>query len=119
VGVGGEYPLAATVTAESADDVEIRGRFMALVISMQGFGMLLSSTVAIAALSAQASLETTWRLLLGFGAIPSLVAFGLRWPMHETSAFKEDRSRRITGESSGVVETMAAFWRLLLGTASL
>jgi PHS family inorganic phosphate transporter-like MFS transporter len=118
IGVGGEYPLAATVTAESAEDVVLRGRLMALVISMQGFGMLLSSTVAVVALSAQASLETTWRLLLAFGAIPSLAAFGLRWPMHESSAFTEDRSRRIAGESSGIAETITAFWRLLLGTAS-
>jgi len=98
--------------------VELRGRLMALVISMQGFGMLLSSTVAIVALSAQASLETTWRLLLAFGAIPSLVAFGLRLPMHESSAFEEDRSRRIAKESPGMVDTIGACWRLLLGTAS-
>jgi len=41
VGVGGEYPVSATMTSESANS-QNRGRLLALVISMQGFGMLLA-----------------------------------------------------------------------------
>ena len=49
-GVGGEYPLAATVTSESSSAAR-RGSLMAGVFSMQGVGSLLSVCVVISCLS--------------------------------------------------------------------
>mmetsp|Transcript_28510 Transcript_28510/g.51571 ORF Transcript_28510/g.51571 Transcript_28510/m.51571 type:complete len:440 (-) Transcript_28510:7-1326(-) len=113
VGVGGEYPISATITSESASDSQSRARLLALVISMQGFGMLLSSLLALGALHLGISLETLWRVLLGFGALPSAVAFVMRRSMHETEAYVH---RASTGEESKLA-VMQRYKGLLAGTA--
>jgi len=119
LGVGGEYPLSATVMAETAEDPQTRARFMALVISMQGVGMMLSSLLAVAALYLGASLDFTWRLLLGFGAVPSLVAFILRFQMHETEAYTALKKGEDSTASTLVklAETIRQYSLLLVGTA--
>jgi len=111
VGVGGEYPVSATMTSESANS-QNRGRLLALVISMQGFGMLLASLLAMGALHLGISLESLWRLLLGFGAVPSAIAFVMRRSMHETEAYLHSAQ---TGESK--LSVMQRCSGLLVGTA--
>lgn len=129
LGIGGEYPLSASVTAESAEDPAERGFMLATVISMQGWGMLLSSCIALIALWASASLETIWRLLLAFGAVPSSVAFVLRWQLHESSSFsKAAAAEELAHQQSqggaaaaipgGVLYMTRRHWTHLLGTAS-
>jgi len=86
VGVGGEYPLAATVTSESTSAAH-RGSLMAGVFSMQGVGSLLSAAVVMACLSLGMSDGFTWRFSLAFGAVPVLLAFPWRLMMHETETF--------------------------------
>lgn len=48
LGVGGEYPLSATITSESSARSS-RGRDLALLFSMQGFGRLICNLVLIGA----------------------------------------------------------------------
>ena len=45
-GIGGDYPLSATIMSEFANK-RTRGAFIAAVFSMQGFGILAASTVAM------------------------------------------------------------------------
>ncbi|KAL1540648.1 putative inorganic phosphate transporter 1-8 [Salvia divinorum] len=47
VGIGGDYPLSATIMSEFANR-RTRGAFIAAVFSMQGFGILVSSAVTMA-----------------------------------------------------------------------
>ena len=82
VGIGGEYPLSATMASEGAD-AKVRGRVVAGVFSMQGVGMLFSSLLGYVLITAGASLEFTWRFLLAFGAVPALVAIYFRLQMKE------------------------------------
>lgn len=120
IGVGGEYPLSATVTAETFSDAETRGQLMVFVISMQGFGMLLSACVALIALSCKLPLSYTWRLLCMFGAVPSTIAFILRWRMHETTAFEKIKSQTGASTSAYTWDTakiISNYKKLLLGTA--
>mmetsp|Transcript_51154 Transcript_51154/g.121567 ORF Transcript_51154/g.121567 Transcript_51154/m.121567 type:complete len:461 (-) Transcript_51154:207-1589(-) len=117
IGVGGEYPLVAAVTSETAHSVNDRGWYMAIVLSMQGFGMLLSSLLAIGALQAEINLEATWRLLLAFGAVPSLVAFFMRWHMHESEAF-EKAATGGANSTSNSLSIIRRHWRTLLGTSA-
>jgi len=127
LGIGGEYPLAATMSSESAADPEERGRRIALVFSMQGLGMLLPCLLTMAFLAAGCSLSTTWRALLAFGAVPSAAAFMIRLHLQESQAFEQ--SQRAEGlEGAGPIspqdharrtfETMVPFAKPLLGTAS-
>ena len=83
VGVGGEYPLSAAITSESASP-ETRIRSLAMVFSMQGFGTLLCSIVLIIVTQCVSSYENQWRIALGFGGFPMVCAFYFRWKMHET-----------------------------------
>lgn len=115
-GVGGEYPLSAAVTAEMDSDSNRRGLLMIMVLSMQGFGMLLSSLLAMLCMWMDVPLETTWRFLLGFGAAPSLAAFCMRWRMHESKMFSAvQRDRQAPpAEDAG---RLKPFGPKLIGTA--
>merc|ERR1719203_2166741 len=46
-------------------------------------GVILQALLVLALLSAGVSLELVWRLALACGAVPSILAFGLRLQMHE------------------------------------
>ena len=92
-GVGGEYPLAATVTSESSSATR-RGALMAGVFSMQGIGSLVSVVVILACLSSGRSTEFTWRFALAFGSVPAILAFPWRLLMHETETFEKLKELR-------------------------
>lgn len=93
VGVGGEYPLAATVTSESSS-ARSRGSLMCAVFAMQGIGSLLSVVIVMICLSAGLSADTTWRISLAFGAVPVVIAFPWRLYMHETETFEQVKQNR-------------------------
>eukprot|EP00920_Eleutheroschizon_duboscqi_P005170 GHVT01011920.1.p1 GENE.GHVT01011920.1~~GHVT01011920.1.p1 ORF type:complete len:710 (+),score=154.53 GHVT01011920.1:112-2241(+) len=88
LGVGGEYPLAAAVSSESAE-VHVQIKTVAAVFSTQGLGLLLSPVLVYALLRGGLSLESTWRLAFAFGALPSMLAFALRLQMHDTKLFRK------------------------------
>ena len=81
LGIGGEYPLSATLASETRSETS-RSRVVAGVFSLQGFGMLFSCLLPLIFIKAGVSLELTWRLSLGLGAIPALVALFFRVKMH-------------------------------------
>ncbi|KAK9740238.1 hypothetical protein RND81_03G021400 [Saponaria officinalis] len=96
IGIGGDYPLSATIMSEFANK-RTRGAFIAAVFSMQGFGILFSSMVvmvvcAIFEHATHASKEHTplvadlaWRIILMIGAIPAAVTFYWRMMMPESA----------------------------------
>eukprot|EP01038_Epipyxis_sp_PR26KG_P005966 gene5966-8220_t len=92
-GVGGEYPLAATVTSESSSAAR-RGSLMAAVFAMQGVGSLISVIVVILCLGLGMSSGFTWRFALAFGAVPAMLAFPWRLRMHETESFERVKKER-------------------------
>uniref|UniRef100_A0ACD5VBK7 Uncharacterized protein n=1 Tax=Avena sativa TaxID=4498 RepID=A0ACD5VBK7_AVESA len=99
VGVGGDYPLSATIMSEFANK-RTRGAFIAAVFSMQGFGILASSGVTMVVAAAfdrytghPAPLDTpeaadiAWRVILMAGAVPAGLTFYWRMAMPETARF--------------------------------
>ncbi|KAL1190030.1 putative inorganic phosphate transporter 1-9 [Cardamine amara subsp. amara] len=107
VGIGGDYPLSATIMSEFANK-RTRGAFIAAVFSMQGLGILTSSAVTMAVCEAfknagseslvtvkAAGLETlapaesdiAWRLILMIGALPAALTFYWRMLMPETARY--------------------------------
>ncbi|KAM0903132.1 hypothetical protein ACQ4PT_018914 [Festuca glaucescens] len=99
VGVGGDYPLSATIMSEFANK-RTRGGFIAAVFSMQGFGILASSGVTMVVAAAfdrftghPAPLDTpeaadiAWRVILMVGAVPAGLTFYWRMAMPETARF--------------------------------
>ncbi|KFH71604.1 MFS transporter, PHS family, inorganic phosphate transporter [Podila verticillata NRRL 6337] len=97
IGVGGDYPLSAVITSEFAT-TNRRGAMMAAVFAMQGFGYLCTGMVAIVLLLAfrpmieadHRNLDYVWRLLIGLGCVPALVAVYFRMTIPETPRFVLD-----------------------------
>ena len=79
IGIGAEYPLSATSTAEGAADEVSRGPDVALTFSLQGWGSLTASICANLLVQVFANappytdsnLECIWRILFGKKLIPS------------------------------------------------
>jgi PHS family inorganic phosphate transporter-like MFS transporter len=113
LGVGGEYPLSSTITSESSSPAT-RGRNLALVFSMQGFGRLLCNLVLIVLLQNDATAyDFNWRMALALGALPAVVAFYFRITMNETESFAAEQNEPTLSTSQAVSQNSM----LLLGTA--
>ncbi|ESQ27484.1 hypothetical protein EUTSA_v10018375mg [Eutrema salsugineum] len=107
LGIGGDYPLSATIMSEFANK-RTRGAFIAAVFSMQGLGILTSSAVTMAVCvafknaaagsegstkaagvetSAPAESDVAWRLILMIGALPAALTYYWRMLMPETARY--------------------------------
>ncbi|KAK4855535.1 hypothetical protein QYF36_008316 [Acer negundo] len=103
-GIGGDYPLSATIMSEYANK-KTRGAFIAAVFAMQGFGILVGGVVALIVAAAfdhrfkappysVDELKSTvpqadyvWRIILMFGAIPAALTYYWRMKMPETARY--------------------------------
>ncbi|VFQ97312.1 unnamed protein product [Cuscuta campestris] len=103
-GIGGDYPLSATIMSEYASKSN-RGAFIAAVFAMQGFGILTGGAVAmlvsaafdraykapsyeadpIASTAPQA--DYVWRIILMAGALPAVLTWYWRAKMPETARY--------------------------------
>ncbi|CAG8558017.1 16427_t:CDS:2 [Dentiscutata heterogama] len=97
IGIGGDYPLSAVITSEFATKKR-RGAMMAAVFSMQGFGILSAAVISVVTLAAYKDLiakdkqyvDHVWRIVLGFGAIPGVIALYFRLTIPETPRYTMD-----------------------------
>ncbi|KAG0493626.1 hypothetical protein HPP92_004620 [Vanilla planifolia] len=103
-GIGGDYPLSATIMSEYANK-KTRGAFIAAVFAMQGFGILTGGIVTLVISAAfkkrfhapdysEDPLGSTvpqadyvWRIILMFGAVPAAVTYYWRMKMPETARY--------------------------------
>uniref|UniRef100_A0A0D9VPM0 H(+)/Pi cotransporter n=1 Tax=Leersia perrieri TaxID=77586 RepID=A0A0D9VPM0_9ORYZ len=103
-GIGGDYPLSATIMSEYANK-KTRGAFIAAVFAMQGFGILFGAIVALAvssgfrhaypapsyadnrAESLVPQADYVWRIILMFGTIPAALTYYWRMKMPETARY--------------------------------
>ncbi|KAL8523105.1 hypothetical protein ACS0TY_013177 [Phlomoides rotata] len=103
-GIGGDYPLSATIMSEYANK-KTRGAFIAAVFAMQGFGILAGGFFAMVMSSIFDSMfkapaykidpigstvpqaDYLWRIILMFGALPALLTFYWRLKMPETARY--------------------------------
>jgi len=90
VGIGGDYPMSAVITSEFAN-VRYRGMMLSAVFAMQGIGILVGGVVFVSTLSYMKSyieadylnLDWVWRIALGTGVIPALMAIYFRLTIPE------------------------------------
>ena len=85
-GIGGDYPVSSTLMSEYANRKD-RGKLITLVFSTQALGLIIGPLLTFILLKSGVSSELTWRLILGFGAIPALATFWLRRQIVETPRF--------------------------------
>ena len=116
VGVGGVYPLSATIASEAASK-ESRGRTASLVFSMQGVASLLVPLLAmlLVALCGTPKVDArgddlglSWRLLLGLGALPGILLAPFKARL-TASAEEAKRNSNINGAAQGPTAPLAAF----------
>jgi MFS transporter, PHS family, inorganic phosphate transporter len=81
IGAGGVYPLSAVIAKESVllrrqstPDDYTESTAVAIVFSMQGFGYLASPLLMTLLVALPISTAAIWRLQLGLGALPVLIA---------------------------------------------
>ncbi|XP_058070476.1 probable inorganic phosphate transporter 1-9 isoform X2 [Magnolia sinica] len=102
VGIGGDYPLSATIMSEFANK-RTRGSFIAAVFSMQGFGILVGSAVTMivctvfdriprspsepAGPKPPGEADLAWRVILMLGAVPAMLTYYWRMMMPETARY--------------------------------
>ncbi|KAJ7599280.1 phosphate transporter [Mycena floridula] len=140
IGIGGDYPLSAVISSEFAS-TRIRGRMMTAVFANQGWGNFAAALVAFIITAAYKStllssptpnydkIDVMWRLLIGLGCIPGVIALYFRLTIPETPRFTMDIERNVqqahadinqvlVGEK-GVVDPDAPIRRAQIPKASL
>nr|XP_043615998.1 low affinity inorganic phosphate transporter 4-like [Erigeron canadensis] len=103
-GIGGDYPLSATIMSEYANK-STRGSFIAAVFAMQGVGIIFAGLVSMTVsklflnhnpapsfisdpiLSVQPNADYAWRIVLMIGALPALLTYYWRMKMPETGRY--------------------------------
>ncbi|KAH7442983.1 hypothetical protein KP509_02G011300 [Ceratopteris richardii] len=103
-GIGGDYPLSATIMSEYANK-RTRGAFIAAVFAMQGFGILGGAAVAIIVAvafknafpeppfnvdpvaSTPLAADFAWRIIFMVGAVPAALTYYWRMKMPETARY--------------------------------
>ena len=89
-GIGGDYPLSATIMSEYASKRN-RGMFLAAVFANQGLGYLVAGVVTIASatiwLGHESDRDFLWRFILALGALPPATTLYSRLLMPETARY--------------------------------
>eukprot|EP00249_Psilotum_nudum_P018478 c26824_g2_i1 orf=1-1521(-) len=119
-GIGGDYPLSATIMSEYAN-TRTRGAFIAAVFAMQGFGILTGAAVAIIAAAAfkkeyprkpfdedpigstAPQADFLWRIILMLGSIPAMLTYYWRMRMPETARY----TALVAGDTRQATKDMA------------
>lgn len=99
-GVGGEYPLASTITSESSTKYT-RGKAVLSIFSMQGFGKLTASIVNYAVIAQLKEyggpweFDATWRFALAMGCLLNILTVYFRYHMEESDIFNKQNSAEL------------------------
>jgi len=101
LGIGGDYPLSATLMSEYANRRD-RGKLITMVFSMQGLGLIVGPLVAIILLVSGLNHDLIWRIMLALGAVPALATFYLRRQIAETPRF----ALTMQGDVEGATRTV-------------
>ena len=104
LGIGGDYPVSAVLMSEYANRDD-RGRLVGLVFSMQALGLIVGPLVGLVLLASGVDHNTTWRLMLGLGAVPAATVVYLRARMPESPRFEA----RVRGRARQAADELAQF----------
>ncbi|OJA11143.1 hypothetical protein AZE42_02381, partial [Rhizopogon vesiculosus] len=119
VGIGGDYPLSAIISSEFAA-TRSRGRLMTAVFAAQGWGNLAAAIVAIIVVQAYKTsiiaapfpavvpVDYCWRLLIGLGCVPGVVALYFRLTIPETPRFTMDIERNVAQATADIENVLTS-----------
>ncbi|KAH9972156.1 phosphate permease [Lactifluus volemus] len=119
VGIGGDYPLSAIISSEFAS-TRSRGRLMTAVFASQGWGYLASTIVALVTISIFEKailrdpstdlyhIDYCWRILVGAGCVPGVIALYFRLTVPETPRFTMDVERNVKKACRNIEAVLSA-----------
>ena len=96
IGIGGDYPMSATVSSEWSSEGR-RGQMLALTFSMQGWGQFAGALFDIILLAIfkhsieadQINIDYVWRILLALGIVPAVCTIYSRFTLPESARYAE------------------------------
>jgi len=100
VGIGGDYPMSASIVADRAY-MKKRGALLGWIFSNQGWGNLCASLVAVVVIAAYKGpvtagdihkLSGAWRILQGVSLVPAFGVLYFRLTMVESTRFTQARA---------------------------
>ncbi|KAJ2724768.1 hypothetical protein GGI07_001729 [Coemansia sp. Benny D115] len=99
-GIGGDYPLTATIVSEYSS-VHNRGKMISAVFSCQGFGNVLAPIVGIIVTACFKNsidrdvlyLDYVWRIIIGIGCIPGVATLYWRLTMEDSKRFQLETAK--------------------------
>ncbi|KAG7895702.1 hypothetical protein KL925_000410 [Ogataea polymorpha] len=121
IGIGGDYPLSSIITSEFST-TRWRGAIMGAVFANQGWGQLLAGLVALICVVAYKddlivaetassctgncikACDQMWRILIGFGCVPGMVALYFRLTIPESPRFTFDVSRELEKATADIAK---------------
>jgi len=126
IGVGGVYPLSATIASESSASQASRGRTASIVFSMQGIANLLVPVIALALVqmpdgngnaSSPDDLGLSWRLCLGLGGLPGILLAPFKATETQKKVPAPTAVTEVTTSTNSTPDTAAEHVRMTLGSA--
>ncbi|KAJ2771797.1 hypothetical protein IWQ56_001644 [Coemansia nantahalensis] len=105
-GIGGDYPLTATIVSEYSN-TRNRGKMIAAVFSFQGFGNLLAPVVGLILTACfrgaidddVLNLDYVWRLIIGLGCVPGVATLYWRLTMEDSKRFQLEVAKAATADA--------------------
>lgn len=113
IGIGGEYPLSATLSCEHSSEKR-RGYNIAATFSIQGLGNLCGPLIVLILIGITSNLEIVWRIALGIGCIPAAIGSITRCLMGESPKFDENKGKILVNNSW---QTLWMYKKQLIGTS--
>lgn len=104
IGIGGDYPVSAVIMSEYSNRKD-RGKLVALVFSMQALGLIVGPLVALLLISTSLPIDLSWRLMLGLGAIPSMMVIYLRRKIPESPRY----TAQVLGDAEAAAQAVKDF----------
>ncbi|PPR02809.1 hypothetical protein CVT26_009595 [Gymnopilus dilepis] len=109
VGVGGDYPMSASVTSDRSK-IRKRGTMLAYIFSNQGWGSFVGSLVTIIVLLAYkhvmndkgetSKVDGVWRIVVGLSLVPAFGTLYQRLTLPESTRYISSRKLRQTDDDS-------------------
>lgn len=113
IGVGGDYPMSASVTSDRAS-LRKRGTMLAYIFANQGWGSFAGSLATIAVLAAYrgaiegkgqiSKTDGVWRVVVGISLIPAFGTLYQRLTLPEATRFSEARAKAMQNEEDDITE---------------
>jgi MFS transporter, PHS family, inorganic phosphate transporter len=104
VGIGGDYPASGVIMTEYANRLN-RGRLVGLTFLFYVFGQVAAYVVALVVVGLGTPPGLAWRVILGLGAIPSLLVLWNRRHMPESPRW----TLVVAGDAEQAASDLSAF----------